>query len=520
MRSGKATIHRLHDEPGLSSACLRRRDALAFRVVGSPCDHSERLNLMRTSRFALTLAATAMLVSCGGDDNAPAALAPSPVAGGGNVGTAGCTMAQRLDFIDDVMGDWYLFPNLVAANVSRAGVTDPQDYIDDLVAPARAQDIDRFFSFITSIEEEERFANSGATAGFGFRLSFDASGRLFIIDSFEGASALSANIDRGTEILGIGTAASNVQTVSSLIANGGGGGVSAALGPNTPGVSRVLRIRDQAGIQRDVSLTKTSFALDPISDRFGTQIINDGGKQVGYINLRTFSVVSAEDDLRAAFAQFRAAGITELIIDLRYNGGGRVSVAETFGDLLGRGLSGEIYSQIEFRAERADNNSIHRFNPGPESIAPARIAFIGTRSTASASELVINSIQPYVNDIALIGENTFGKPVGQSGFDLAACDDRFRPVTIQITNRDSQGEYFTGLASTVPTTCRAPDDLSRQLGDPNEAMVATALDYLAGRSCTAIVSSDVGVQSVDDRGPLMPDLRDMSYAQYDVPGLF
>lgn len=475
---------------------------------------------MHTSKLALTIATAAMLVSCGGGGSPTPS--PSPVAtGGGNVGTTGCTIAQRLDFIDDVMDDWYLFPNLVATNVSRSGITDPQDYIDALVAPARAQSVDKFFSFITSIREEESFASGGATAGFGFRLTFGASNRLFITETFENTSALNANIDRGTEIIGIGTTSANIQTISSLIASGGGTAVSNALGPNTAGLTRVLRVRDQTGVDRDVTLTKTDFSLDPVSDRYGAQILNDGGKQVGYINLRTFSVLSASDDLRTAFASFRAAGITELIIDMRYNGGGRISVAEDFGDLMGLGRAGQIFSQIEFRPERANNNSVHRFNPGAQSIAPTKIAFIGTRSTASASELVINSMQSYVADIALIGQNTSGKPVGQSGFDLAECDDRFRPVTLQVTNRDGEGEYFTGLASTVPNTCRASDDLTAQLGDPNEQMVATALDYLAGRSCTAIAGDgSVSVQSVNQRGLLAPELGNMSYAQYEVPGLF
>ena len=473
---------------------------------------------MRTSKIALAIATAAMLVSCGGGSSPT----PTPIGtggGGGGGGGTGCTIGQRLDFIDDVMEDWYLFPNLVASNVSRAGITDPQDYIDDLVAPARAQNIDRFFSFITSIQEEEAFNNSGATAGFGFRLAYDSGNRrAFVIETFEGTPALGANIDRGSEILAIGTSSANLQTVNSLFATGGAAAVSNALGPSTPGTSRVLRVLDQDGVTREVTLAKADFSLDPVSDRYGALIINDGGKQVGYINLRTFSVESANDDLRTAFRSFRAAGITELIIDFRYNGGGRISVADVMGDLMGAGLTGQIYSQIEFRQERANNNSVHRFAPTADSIAPTKIAFIGTRSTASASELVINSMQPYV-DIALIGENTFGKPVGQSGFDLAACDDRFRPVTIQITNRDGLGEYFTGLASTVPNSCRANDDIFTQLGDPSETMIATALDYLAGRSCTAIAGGGVGVQSVDDAGPLAPNLRDMTYAQYEVPGL-
>ncbi len=97
---------------------------------------------------------------------------------------------------------------------------------------------------------------------------------------------------------------------------------------------------------------------------------------------------------------------------------------------------------------------------------------------------------PYLgNNLALVGENTFGKPVGQFGFDLEACDLRVRAVTFQTVNADDQGEYFTGLASVVPNSCRAEDDFFRPLGDPREASIAAALDFLGGRACTPIAGT-------------------------------
>jgi len=431
-------------------------------------------------------------------------------------------LAERQTFVDDVMADWYLFPNLVDQTVNRANFTQLQDYIDALVAPARAQSRDRFFSYATSIEQEEAFANSGATAGFGFRLAYDtANRRVFVIDTFEGTAALGANIDRGTEILGIGTSASTIQTVNSLFANGGAAAVSDAFGPSTAGTTRVLSIRDQSGVEREVSLIKTDFSFDPVSDRYGAQIINDGGKQVGYLNLRTFSVLEAEQDLIAAFTDFRTAGVTEVIIDLRYNGGGRISVAEVFGDRLGVGFDGQVFNEIAFRPERANNNSIHLFNPSTlSSIAPSKLAFITTGSSASASELLINGMLPYVTDLALIGSNTFGKPVGQSGFDLAACDLRFRPVTIANENADGNGDYFTGLAASVPNSCRANDDISFQMGDPNENMTSVALDFLAGRTCTPIAGGPATTASALEEGILAPELSERTAAQHEVPGLY
>jgi hypothetical protein len=123
--------------------------------------------------------------------------------------------------------------------------------------------------------------------------------------------------------------------------------------------------------------------------------------------------------------------------------------------------------------------------------------------------------------MALVGANTFGKPVGQFGFDLTACDDRLRAVTFKTENANRQGDYFTGLASVVPNTCRANDDITVQLGDPAEASIAVALDFLAGRSCTPIAGT-TGVQGAQAVTParvlLQPDLP--TPAQREVPGLF
>ncbi|MEL7519153.1 MAG: peptidase S41, partial [Pseudomonadota bacterium] len=144
----------------------------------------------------------------------------------------------------------------------------------------------------------------------------------------------------------------------------------------------------------------------------------------------------------------------------------------------------------------------------------------GRGGTASASELVINSMIPYVDaaNIALIGANTFGKPVGQFGFDLEEFDLRVRATTFQTNNADGSGEYYTGLASVIPNTCSAQDDIFDALGDPDEASIQTALDFLAGRPCNAITGTGRTTQSVGGREILQPQRPNA--AQYQIPGLF
>ncbi|MBS0505470.1 MAG: peptidase S41, partial [Proteobacteria bacterium] len=137
----------------------------------------------------------------------------------------------------------------------------------------------------------------------------------------------------------------------------------------------------------------------------------------------------------------------------------------------------------------------------------------------SASELVINSQIPYLaQNMALIGANTYGKPVGQIAIDRTACDDRLRVIAFSTKNAANSDAYFDGLAATVPNSCQAGDDFSRPLGDPQEASTRQALDFIAGRSCTAIPTGQTG-QALASRATLLVPARPNT-AQREVPGLF
>ncbi|MGQ0661145.1 S41 family peptidase [Sphingosinicella sp.] len=478
----------------------------------------ERSGIFR--KLGAALGIVALLASCGGGGGGGGGGAS---AGGSGTGTtpATCSLLDRQNWAAAQMREWYLFPETLPAALDPTPYPTVQAYIDALTATARAQRRDRFFTYITSIAEENAFFNSGSSAGFGVRLSTDTvARRLFIAEAFEGAPALAAGIDRGTEILAIGTSLADLRTVDAIIAAEGAAGITNAIGPSNAGVTRLLRIRDAAGT-RDVSVTKADYSLTPVSSRYGAQVINDGGRQVGYVNLRTF-IDSADPALRNAFAQFRAAGITDVIVDFRYNGGGLVSIAELMGDLLGRNRStSEVFAFTTFRAEKASNNSTRLFRPQPQSVAPTRVAFIGTGSTASASELVINSFIPYLQtNAALIGTNTYGKPVGQIGLDRTQCDDRLRVVAFATENAARQGAYYDGLAGFVGASCAASDDLAFPLGDARESSVARALDFLAGRPCAPVTAGGLTAQSAREGQLTLLTPERPAVAQREVPGLF
>lgn len=474
---------------------------------------------VRSQRLTAAVATLALLSACGGGGSSG-----SISSGGGGstpTPTGTCSLSSRQSWAAQQLNEWYLFPETLPTNLSATPYATVQDYIDALTATARAQNKDRYFTYITSIAEENAYYNSGSNAGFGFRLTFDSSTRqLFIAESFENTPALSAGIDRGTEILAIGSTTGSLRSVSDIVAAEGTAGLNAALDGNT----RAFRFRPAGGSEQVATITKADYTLTPVSARYGARVIDDGGKKVGYVNLRTF-INTAEAPLRAAFADFRAQGVTEVIIDLRYNGGGLVSIATLINNLLARDkTTSQVANYTTFRASKSVNNETTFFSPQPESIAPTRIAFIGTSGSASASELVMNTFIPYLgNRAALVGTNTYGKPVGQIAIDRSTCDDRLRVVAFATENSARQGAYFNGLAGFMGATCQASDDISRPLGDPQEASIRAALNFLGGRACTPIGAA---ATLSADRTPIQSSRLDLlspdrpSTAQREVPGLY
>ncbi|MEM8696351.1 MAG: S41 family peptidase [Pseudomonadota bacterium] len=482
----------------------------------------------------MALSALALLASCGGGSSGGGggSAAPSPpttVAPPSPPTGDPCSIGQRQQWAEAQLDEWYLFPETLPANRDPSGFATVSAYIDNLTATARSQGRDRFFTFLTSIAEEDAFFQQGANAGFGIRLSLDEAGQqLFVSEVFEDTPADAEGIVRGTQILEIGTNPSNMRTIPEILDAGGPAALTEALGPSTAGVRRSLRVFGAIGGSGTLTLTKADFDLEPVSSRYGAQVLKDGDREIGYLNLRTF-IETADPPLTAAFNDFKARGITEFIIDFRYNGGGLVSTAELMGDLLAQNRMNDVFSRLTYRSSKSQFNSVKRIAPKTASVAPTRIAFIGTSATASASELVINAFIPFLGpDLALVGSNTFGKPVGQIAQDRAQCDDRLRIVAFATENSARNADYFDGLAGSVEASCAAGDDLKFQLGDPRENSIARALDFLAGRSCQPIAGASAGdgtitgqaaaVEPLNRRTMLMP-VRPNA-AQLNSPGIF
>jgi hypothetical protein len=291
-----------------------------------------------------------------------------------------------------------------------------------------------------------------------------------------------------------------------------GSTISDALGPAEAGVRRGLRLL-RSGTTLEAILTKRAVTIDPVSSVYGTQVLPlPGTTGVGYLNLRTY-VATADSPLRDAFARFRALGLDY--------GGGLVSTAEILGDLLGGDRSAtDIQLRMVHSAARSAENTTRNFRPTAQSVRPVRIAFLTTEATASASEINVNSMAPWV-EIAIVGEDTFGKPVGQLAFDLQGCEDRLRLVAFKLENARGDGDYYDGLAATLPFACAAPDTLDEPLGSAAEGLTAAALAWLGTGACTTMIPATTarakpGGAAAPDRYPLP---RQPSPAQLWLPGV-
>jgi len=460
--------------------------------------------LLLITASALT---TAALVACGGGGS-----------GGGVAPGGSCSTTNQKQFVLDATREWYLFQELLPASVSIGNFATAQDLLDGLTATARAQGKDRFFSYLTTPQADSSFLEEGQYIGFGFRSSIQGN-RLFVPDVYEASPASDGGFTRGAEITAVNSGSGFVPMATILATDPN---LEQAFGPATEGIQRGMRFLRPDGQQVEVTMTKRIVTILPVPTVGGTAILampSNPSVMVGYINLRTF-ISTAETPLRSAYGDFLARGIQNIIVDFRYNGGGLVSIAELVGDLHGSNHAGDVFSNTRFNAAKASHNSVRRFQTQPQSVAPVRIAFITTGGSASASELVINSMKPWA-EVAIVGADTYGKPVGQFGFDLAGCDLRLRLVTFKTTNANNEGDYFDGLASTLPGfACAAMDDLSRAPGDALETSTSEALNWLGTGACGQVMSAPgLGFQKAQVTTRL-PTSRVPTPAQAYLPGLF
>ncbi len=428
-----------------------------------------------------------------------------------------CGETARKQWVLNATREWYLFPDLLPAAVDLASYPTAEALLDALTATARGQGKDRYFSYLTTRSAEDSLLGEGQFVGFGFQSRTDTGNRPFIIDVFEGSPAAEAGLQRGDEVIAVDQGSGFVPLTQSLA--DGTTSFTDLLGAADAGVRRGLRVL-RNGQTIDLQLTKRTVTIDPVSDTFGTRVLPVAGTTgVGYLNLRSY-ISTADPQLRTAFQAFRAQDVRDFIIDLRYNGGGLVSTAELLDNLLGgdRTAADTQYS-VAYSANKSGQNSTVRFQPQAQSVRPVRIAFLTTAATASASEININAMRAWA-EVAIVGSDTYGKPVGQLAFDLAnACPDRLRLVTFKTVNASGAGDYYDGLASSMHFACAASDTLGTSMDDPADGLTQAALQWINTGACTSVISAVTDGQAKSQPSSRYPLPQAPDAADRWIPGI-
>lgn len=423
-----------------------------------------------------------VIAGCGGDD-------------GSRLPDLGleCTVEQSNEAVYSIMQEWYYW-------YEELPDVDPADYAspEALLDAIRYEPLDTTFTYLTTVEEEEAFLSNAAYIGYGFS-SMVSGTQLFLRESFEGGPAYEAGMRRGDEI----TAIDGV-SVAVLIQNNE---IGDAFGPREIGYTQELDVRHPDDTTDTYTISKAEVTT-PIVHDVVTDLTAAGN--TSYLFFRSF-VNPAYDALDDAFRQISDAGDTRLVLDLRYNGGGLVDVAEHLGGLIaGNDSGGEQLGVMQFNDKHQERNVTLLIEALQNSADIAELVVITTGSTASASEMLINGLKPHMN-IATIGSDSFGKPVGQSRFEF--CETEIlRPVTFKIVNADGEGDYFDG----IPPTCAAEDDVLNQLGDTDEASLAEALYYLEnGGTCSPATSVKASIEMARKQA-LQPEPHPLVTDGWDV----
>ncbi len=372
-----------------------------------------------------------------------------------------CSVVGQNTFVRQVLDEYYLWYHELP-DASPSLYDSPEDYLEAV----RFRPLDNSFSHIASAQVTTAFYSNSQFIGIGFSSRLLSPEEYRIAQVFPSSPASDAGLARGDYLLAV-----DGRPVPELIANGE---LNAALGPSEIGYTLELSWRSLTGMESSALVKKRPVTIPTVSQ---TAIFNVNGLPVGYVHFRNF-VEPSIPALNAAFAELRRQGVVDLILDLRYNGGGLVSVAQHLASLIG-GLRTNMRVFVDYihNDKQTARNRQVRFELPAEAMSAPRVVIITSPSSASASELVINGLDPFI-PVTLVGRQTFGKPVGQYGFEF--CEKVFFPVSFKSVNSVGEGEYYDGL----PVDCSVRDGLDKPLADPEEASLAEALYHLGNGACS------------------------------------
>lgn len=398
------------------------------------------------------LAALAGFVGCSEPETEEVAPAPAP--------EIDCSIPAKNERLFALMKDAYLWYEKVP-DVDPSAYASPDALLEDLVYA----DIDHWSS-ISPKEVSAAYYGEGRRVGLGIRTRYDTDDTLRLSLIYAGSPADDAELKRGDRILAI-----NNKTIDEIDAEDLWATI---LGPDEEGVDVTMKIERLSGAVEDIVMTKRVFEFETTHTY---RVFPHAGRTVGYLLFDRF-LSTSDAELEAVFASFKQEGVDELVLDLRYNGGGLIDVAHHLGNLIaGNQSQGELFTRILHNDKHPNWNKDQLFAASDTALDLKRVFIIATEFTASSSELLINGLFPHI-EVRLIGGTTYGKPVGSGAW--TDCDIVIRPISFRMANADGRVDYFHGLNA----DCAAEDNLDLPLGNETEASLAEALHFIRYGSCS------------------------------------
>ena len=245
---------------------------------------------------------------------------------------------------------------------------------------------------------------------------------------------------------------------------------------------QLAQISDQTVTPTGISvdLVKSEIQENPIKI---TKLIELNNTKIGYLMYNGF-VADFDNELENTFAQFQTQGVNQLIVDLRYNRGGRTSSSIKLASMITGQFSGEVFAQTQHNNKLSSYNEDYLFEATAVQLKMDRLYVISSTETASASELLINGLSPYI-DVILIGDNTTGKNVGSySIYDWIDNEGNvnprhtwaMQPITLKIANSEGFADFESGLQADHILQ----EDIANlgTLGEINEPLLEKTLEVM------------------------------------------
>jgi carboxyl-terminal processing protease len=386
---------------------------------------------------------------------------------------------------------WYREVPTVDATRPEFNLSDVPIALDNYFLALTEEGVARDrFSFTYPTADWLALAQSGIVSGFGAEWLLGSATpprniRIAYVDPQTPAAA--ADLTRGMALVSVDGFSSDDNTSAGIER------LNEALFSPTVGRSYSFVLRDLQGVNRAVSMTAAQITKTPVQN---LRTIDTPSGRVGYMSFHDH-LVPAEGQLVSAFQSLASQNISDLVLDLRYNGGGYLYIASQVGYMIAGSTrtGGRTFERLLFNDKRtADNNDPDNNTPfynvtsgftgsGTTARQPLpqlslnRVFVLAGPGTCSASEAIVNGLRGINVEVVLIGGTTCGKPYGFTAKDN--CGISYFPIEFQGVNDQGFGDYASGFAA----TCAAADDLTRALGDSSEGMLAAALSRRANGSC-------------------------------------